>query len=99
MRFFSKITFLCNLCFLIFVVMNELEKNPETLGSRDAIIPLPAVEGTLAILGLASVLINIVFSLTCLVFVIVKKPVPVAKWLVRINILFLILQFFYFKLY
>jgi|GEM_PF-4704406 len=79
--------------------MNELEKNPDRLGSRDAILPLPAVEGTLAILGIASVFVNIVFATTYLFFLIVRKPVPVAKWLVWVNLLFLICQFFYFKLY
>ncbi len=80
-------------------MLNQLEKNPDRLGSKDAIIPLPAVEGTLAILGIASVLINFIFALTCLVFFIVRKKIPVARWLVWVNLLFLILQFIYFKLY
>jgi len=82
-----------------FCCVEQAGKNPDTLGSKDAIIPLPAVEGTLAILGIASVLINFIFALTCLFFFIAKKPIPVAKWLVWINLLFLVLQFIYFKLF
>lgn len=99
MRFFSKIAFICNLCFITFVVLNQLEKNPDRLGSKDAIIPLPAVEGTLAILGITSVIINFIFAVICLLFFILRKQIPVAKWLVWVNLLFLILQFIYFKLY
>lgn len=99
MRFFSKITFICNLCFVAFVIFYHLEKNADSLASKDAIIPLPAVEGTLAILGVASVLINFIFALFILVFKLVKKEHAIARWLVWVNLLFLFIQFIYFKLY
>ncbi len=99
MRFFSKITFICNLCFVAFTILHLLEKKRDAVGNKDAIIPLPAVEGTLAVLGLASVIINFIFAILCLLLFILKKQIPVAKWLVWVNLLFLILQFIYFKLY
>lgn len=87
------------MCFVAFVVFYHLERNADSAASKDAIIPLPAVEGTLAILGVASVLVNFIFALLILIYRIFRKEHTIAKWLVWVNLLFLLLQFIYFKLY
>lgn len=98
MKFFSKVVFLCNLCFVAFVVLRQLEKGRDIAGNKEAVIPLPALEGTLVVLGVASILINFIFIIVCGIFLLVKKQIPVAKWLLWVNLLFLLLQFIYFKL-
>jgi hypothetical protein len=99
MKFFSKVVFLCNLCFVAFIVLRQLGNGSDVTGNKEAIAPLPALEGTLVVLGVASVLINFIFIIVCGIFLLVKKQIPVARWLVWVNLLFLLLQFIYFKLY
>ena len=100
MRFFSKIVFICNICFLAAVLLRLMEEDYASTGHNESIIPLPALEGLLVILGLiVAVLLNFVFAVTCLIFWIMKKQHNVAKWLVWINLLLLIFQLIYFKLY
>jgi hypothetical protein len=100
MRFFSKIVFICNICFVAAVILRLVEKDYVSNGNHDAIIPLPALQGTLVVLGfIVAVMLNFIFALCCLIFLLLKKQHNIAKWLVWINLLFLLFQLFYFKLY
>jgi hypothetical protein len=100
MRFFSKIVFICNCCFVAAVILRLMEKDYISNGNHDAIIPLPAVQGTLVVLGLIiAVILNFIFAGCCLVFLLLKKQHNIAGWLIWINLLFLLLQVYYFKLY
>lgn len=100
MRFFSKIVFLCNLCFAASVILRAMEKDYVSTGSHDAIIPLPALEASLAVLGfIIAIIVNFIFAACCLIFLLLKKQHHVAKWLVWVNLLFLLFQIIYFKLY
>jgi protein-S-isoprenylcysteine O-methyltransferase Ste14 len=100
LRFFSKIVFICNGCFVASAIFRLMEKDYVSNGNNNAVIPLQAVEGTLVILGfVAAVILNVIFALLCLIYLLLKKQHNVAKWLVWINLLFLLFQLFYFKLY
>lgn len=99
MKFFSKTTFLCNLCFIAFIILQQVEKKHSIAGNKEAIIPLPALQGSLVVLGILAVIINFAFLATCGVLFLLKKNIPVAKWLLWANLLFLLVQIFYFKLY
>lgn len=99
MKFFSKITFICNLCFIAFIILREVEKARAVNGNNEALVPLPALQNMLVILGVTAVVINFIFAVTCIVFHLLKKQIPAAKWLVWVNLMFLLFQFIYFKLY
>jgi hypothetical protein len=99
LRFFSKIVFVCNLCFAVSAILRLVEKDHITNGNHDAIIPLPPVQGTLVILGLIAVMLSFIFALLCGMYFLLKKQHNIAKWLVWVNLLFLLFQLFYFKLY
>jgi hypothetical protein len=99
LRFFSKIVFICNCCFAAFAILRLIEKNNIAKANHDALIPLPALQGTLLILGLSAIILNFIFALLCLIFLLLKKQHNVAKWLVWVNLIFLLFQVFYFKLY
>lgn len=100
MRFFSKIVFICNICFALAAVLRIMEQRRELQGNHDAIIPLPPLQGILVTLGFGvAVVINFIFVVCVLIFLLLKKQHHIARWLVWINLLFLLFQFFYFKLY
>lgn len=99
MRFFSKIVFICNLCFMAFVVLRKLETLQNAKGNHNAVIPLPILQNSLVVLGISAIIINFIFVTLMVVFKLAKKQHHIAKWLVWANFLFLMLQFIYFKLY
>jgi hypothetical protein len=99
MRFFSKIVFICNLCFVAAAILRLVEISHNTEGNKDAIIPLPPVQNVLVTLGFSAVILNFVFAFLCAVYWLLKKQHNIAKWLVWSNLLFLLFQLFYFKLY
>ena len=99
MRIFSRITFLCNLSFLLFIILQYVELNSKKNNSNDGIIPLPFLTGTLVILGQLAIFINFIFCLILVIFMLRKKVLPVPRWLVIVNFIFLLLQVFYFFIY
>ena len=99
MRFFSKLVFICNLCFLGVVIFRWIEITNEQHKYLGEALTFQPLVSTLAILGYGGVILNFIFNIICLLLLVFKKPQPVAKWLIWINLLFLILQVIYFKLY
>lgn len=99
MRFFSKITFLFNCCFVAFVILREVEQGRNIKGSHDAVIPLPVVQNSLVVLGVTAIIFSFIFAVCILVFRLLKKQHNIAGWLVWTNLLFLLIQVIYFKLY
>jgi hypothetical protein len=96
MRFFSKITFICNLCFVASVILRWVEIAMQKKGSHDGAIKLQPLESTVVVLGYGAIIINFIFNAFVLVFFLAKKEQPVAKWLIWINLFFLAAQVYYF---
>ncbi|MEP6675373.1 MAG: hypothetical protein ABJA78_09460 [Ferruginibacter sp.] len=99
MRFFSKFVFICNLCFIAVIVMRFVEMHKTKAGNRDAIIPLPFVEGTLALLGYMAIILNFVFLLTAIIMKLSRKAWTFQKWIFWINLLFFFLQIYFHLFY
>jgi hypothetical protein len=99
MKFFSKITFICNIGFVVFVVLGYIEMNGKKSAIEDGILPLPFLSGTLVVLGQFAIFLNLIFCLVagCLFFS--KKLITIAPWLLIVNFLFLLLQVYYFLIY
>ncbi len=98
MRFFSKFTFICNLCFVLAVILRWVENSNKKKGSFDGAIQLQPLESTLVVLGYGAIVVNLVFLLCWLALRIFKVPQTLPRWLIRINLLFFIAQFIYFFL-
>lgn len=99
MRFFSKFVVVCNICFLIAFVMRFIERRPSNV-SHDAVIPLPFVEGTIAILGMVvAIAVNAAFVFIVLFRKSIRRPVIVSPFIIWFNIIMLAMeiwaQFFY----
>ncbi|MFT3680800.1 MAG: hypothetical protein QM791_11045 [Ferruginibacter sp.] len=97
MRFFSKIVFICNLCFLASVILRWVEIiNKKHEGYTGDAIQLQPLKSTIVILGYGAIFINIIFNGIILALLLAKKELPVPKWLIWLNFLFLIAQVYYF---
>ncbi|MEY2917055.1 MAG: hypothetical protein RIS73_769 [Bacteroidota bacterium] len=98
MRFFSKFVFFCNLCFIVSVVLRFVEMSSKTRGKNDQAIPLPFVEGTIAVLGELALIFNIIFGIIVLILFISKKIKQIPSWIVIFNFICLLAQVYWFFL-
>ncbi|MFC4263954.1 hypothetical protein ACFOWM_13755 [Ferruginibacter yonginensis] len=102
MRFFSKIVAVCNLCFILSSIMRLIEIPMRKAGSKDGIIPLPFVEGTIVVLGfIVAILLNSAFVFIVLYRKSIRKGIPVHRYILWFNIIMLPIEIWYsfFKAY
>ena len=99
MKLFSRITFLCNISFLLFIILRYVESAGTAEKGNDKLVQLPFITATLVILGQLSVFINFIFCLVILAMLILKRAHPVPRWLVLVNLLFFLVQVFFFFIY
>jgi hypothetical protein len=96
LRFFSKIVFICNLCFIAAVILRWVENANKTKGNFDGAIKLQPLESTIVVLGYGAIIFNLVFNITILSFLLLRKDSQVQKWLIWFNFLILLIQVYYF---
>ena len=85
MRFFSKLTFICNCCFLAYVVLWYFEVHSHQRGHEGQVIQLPWLESSLVILGYLAIIVNVFFLLICLIFTSLKVKLKVPGWIIIFN--------------
>jgi hypothetical protein len=87
MRFFSKLVFICNICFLLSFVLRMVESSRRVSDNYDMVLYQP-LEGTIAVLGLlVAIILNAVFILFCAYWVLTKKIKTIPLWIVLFNIM------------
>lgn len=96
MRFFSKFVFVCNLAFLLSVVMRFVEWGNDTAAQSNDALGFQPLKSTLIILGYSAVLFNVVFLLLLVLKKIVKGDSNIPLWLSLSNFFFFVLQILYF---
>ena len=82
--FFSRVAFLCNICFLVTFIIRFVPALKEAF-----------FVSTIVIIGLVmSIVINVMVNLFCLVMVMTRKPLRqyVPMWLMITNFLFFVIQ-------
>ncbi len=95
MRFFSKITAICNIFFIIYVVLWFVEMHNRKVGSSELVIPLSWLEGTSVILGYLSIVVNTLFLLLCFIFYSFKSNIKVPRWILIFNIIIFCCQVYW----
>ena len=95
MRFFSKIVFIGNICFIISAVLRIAELNYRKAGNTDNVIPFPALEGSVVVFGLFAILLNAAFVFIILFRKSIRRPVPVSRFIIWFNLLMLPVQVWY----
>ena len=96
MRFFSKLTVICNCCFLVAVVLWYLEFHKKHVGSNGKLIELSWLENTFVTLGYGAIIVNVLFLLICFIFTAFKVQLKVATWMIAFNILAFAGQVYFF---
>lgn len=99
MKLFSRLAFICNISFVIFILLGYIELSNKKNKVDDHLIPLPFVTGLLVILGQLAIFINLIFCAIVLMLMMAKKGQPTPRWLVIANFVFLLLQVYYFFIY
>ena len=99
MKIFSRIAFICNVSFIIFIVLGYVEFNHKKTKGGDNILPLSFLTGTLVVLGQLAIFINLIFCLVSLGLLLAKKLSRAPRWLVITNFIMLLIQVYYFFIY
>ena len=84
LSFFSRVAFLCNICFLVTFIIRYVPALKEGI-----------FVSTIIVIGLVmSIVINIIVNLLYLLIIVADKPIRqyVPLWIVVINFLFFVLQ-------
>jgi hypothetical protein len=95
MRFFSKITFICNLCFVASFILRLISISNEKKGNLNEVVALDPLRNSIVVLGLLAVIVNFLFCMAVLFTWQRKREIPVAKWMIWANLLFLLFQLYY----
>lgn len=99
MRFFSKLTVLCNICFILAVAIWYMEMHKKHTESNGQLIPLPWLESTLVILGYGAIIINFFYLLVVFIIKAFRLKVKIPAWMIIFNILCFAAQvYFHFYL-
>ena len=96
MKIFSKIAFVCNVSFIISIILGYIELSNKKNKVSGSVMPLPFLTGTLVILGQFAIVINFLYCITVLVLVLSRKMKQIPQWIVIANFIFLLMQIYYF---
>jgi hypothetical protein len=97
MRIFSKIVFICNVCFILAAVIRIIDMGLRKNGNGEALIPLPFVVATIALLGtVVSFLSNILFASILVAKKISKQIIDLPAYIIYFNLLMLPVEIWYF---
>lgn len=96
MKFFSKIVFICNLCFLASVILRLVENAKKKNETFDGLVLLKPLESTLVVLGYSAIIINGLFLAVYFFLWAAKKNKQIPHWIVLCNLVFFLLQVYYF---
>jgi len=99
MRIFSKIVALCNICFIIAVILRAVELAKRAKGNHEGAIPFQPLESTVVILGYGAIFINIIFFFISIYWLISSKIKLIPRWIVIFNLLVLPAQVYFFFFY
>ena len=99
MRIFSKIVALCNICFIIAVILRAVELAKRAKGNHEGAIPFQPLESTIVVLGYGAIFINIIFLLFSIYWLIRKQIKLIPRWIVIFNLLVLPAQVYFFFFY
>jgi len=96
MRFFSKITCICNVCFLLSIVLRIVENLHQQKGNFNGAIKLQPLESTVVVLGYGAVFINFIFFAISLYWILSGRVKQLPLWIVFFNLVLFPVQVIYF---
>lgn len=94
--FLSRVTMVFNIAFILFVILSKMEHAVPVSANPNVVYKMPILKGLLVVLGFSAIIVNFFMCLTYSILVIMGKTKIVPIWLAAINLIFLMLQIFYF---
>ncbi len=96
MRFFTKLVFICNCCFIAAVVLRLVELAKRSRGNYEPAISLAPLEGTIVVLGYTAILMNGIYFIYFLYLLSIRKVKHLPRAIVLFNIALFPIQVWYF---
>ena len=96
MRFFARIVFLCNICFIASVILRFVEMKNNAKGNPNLALKFQPVESTLVVLGYSAIFLNLFFVIFSLYWFATKKINFIPRWIVLFNLVMFPIQVYYF---
>ncbi len=96
MRFFSKITCICNICFLITIPLRMMDMAHKQTGNLNGVTKLPMWEETIVVLGYSALFVNLFFFFSVSYWIFNGKIKLLPKWIVLFNLVLFPIQLIYF---
>lgn len=96
MKFFAKVTFIFNVCFLISVIFRLVEISRQVKGNSNGVLGYQPLESTLVVMGYGAIFINIVFVILYMVRYATKRGQGIRRWIAFFNLILLPAQIYYF---
>jgi hypothetical protein len=94
-KFFSKLTVICNCCFIAVLIWRYWQQQQPVQAAKEA-LRLQPLESTLAVLGYSAVFVNLIFHIWVAILWVLQKHPVVAKWLWLFNVLLFLIQLYFF---
>jgi hypothetical protein len=94
--FFSRFTFICNICFLAFVFFAKLQSKKAVAAGPGTVVAFPFFKDLVIILGFLAIIINLLMCLVYLIILLRNKIIFLPKWLTITNAVFLLAEFYFF---
>ena len=99
MRFFARLVAICNLCFIVTVVMRYVENDTANKTGAE-LTRLPFIQNTLVVLGYSAIIMNFIFVLVFFYLLLTKRLARVPRFLLIFNLVVLAWQvIFHFDLF
>jgi hypothetical protein len=99
MRFLSKLALICNICFIITVIMQIgilMDAGKKTTVNSNGIVHLNPFVSTIVVLGMiVAVFVNLFFIILFVARYPRKKMNDIARWIVYFNMILLPAQIYY----
>jgi hypothetical protein len=97
MRIFSKIVFVCNVCFIISAIMRLVEISADKVHhASDAVAPVNPILASVLVLGLyLSFFLNALFLIIFLIKKLAKSPMGIETFILYVNLLMLPIEIWY----
>ncbi len=96
MRFFSRLVFIMNVCFIIAVVMRLVEMGKKAKNVADGLVGFQPLQSTIAVLGYLAIFVNIIFFIFFIVRYPRKRMEGLSRFVIFFNVIMLPAQIYYF---
>lgn len=98
MRIYARFVFICNICFILAVLIWWIEQSRRKQGNFDGLIGFQPLEATLVILGYGAIFFNFIFLMIVLYRFLTRKKQSAPGWVTIANLCIFPLQVYYFFL-